>query len=699
MKKLSLLIVVTIALLAGCVYYNTFFIAKQSFNEAEKERERLGLEILKGTNSNYQKAIEKSSVVLEFHPNSKYVDDALFVIGKSFYHQGEFSKAETKFRELLATHPKSEYAERSMFYLGKARFYREDWVGAREAFSRMDTVAHDKNLRSEALFMLGEVLYAQDEYEQAIAAYQDYLQAFAKGPKAAETMYKIAEAYFLSKNYSPAKDAYLGVVPLTSVDSIRYRARYRAGECYYEFGAVDSGLAIYRSLAKDDKNFNQLADIYLQIGHGEEIADSIDAAMTTYEKVVEEYPKTVASAIAFYRLGRIHQEKLLDLETAKAMYDSSTTARANSPVSKDAVARSADIAKLDSYREGMSADKVEQAVESQYLLAELYLTDLNQPDSALNEYQTLLDSFPETKYAPGSLMAIAWIKENVQGDTAGAQEQYRRLLFEYPTSDLVPEALAKLDVDSDMADYDYPARRYAEAEQLLLATGDYEAANEVFQSIVDDFPESEYAAKAQFAIAWSLQQRLDISDPIVGDSGKITVDSTYILAFQKVVDLYGDTEYGSAAKSLLGDRTQQTKRLAPDEQSDTTQDTTIARETPDSLAYLDSVTRAIEEQIRDLPPAPKSPTAVGVFNYPLSAYGDPWEGEIIFRVVIDFTGRVTEWETLRGSGVEDIDIAAVETLKDTTFNPADIDPVNYGKWFVYKFVVRVPEQLRSNLNK
>ena len=89
MKKYSLLLLLLMFLASGCVYYNLFFLAKKNFNEAESMRKKSGQEIVRGgAGSRYQVAIEKASVILEDHPNSKYVDDALYMIGRSFFHQG-----------------------------------------------------------------------------------------------------------------------------------------------------------------------------------------------------------------------------------------------------------------------------------------------------------------------------------------------------------------------------------------------------------------------------------------------------------------------------------------------------------------------------------------------------------------------------------------------------------------------------------
>jgi TolA-binding protein len=690
MKRYSFPFLAMLLLMSGCVYYNTFFLAKKNFKDAESARKKAGQEIVKGGASNqYQKTIEKASVILEFHPNSKYVDDALYLIGRSFYHLGEFSKAETKFRELLVTYPESKFADESLLYLGKSRFWKEDYVGARDAFEKVDSTAEDKELRSEATFMLGEILYFQEEWSRSISVFEEYLKQYGKGGRSGETKFKIANAYYGQENYSSAKDAFLAVQDLNADDTLKYQALVAAGDCFYLEGEADSGLAIFTKLADDEKNYDKMANLYLELARGEELRGNHEVAMETYRKLIDEFPRTVESAIAYFQLGNIYQSQLFDLDTAKAMYDSSTAVKGNSPVAKTAFSRSADIAKLGSYRTGKTAEAVDVAIESQYFLAELYLTQLDQPDSALSEYHALLDSFPDCKYAPNALLAIGWVMENIREDTAAAQEYYRRVLEEYPNSDLVVDAMERLGIDPGTTDYDYPARRYREAERLLFDERDYRAADELFQSIIDDFPESEFAPKASWAKAWALSNFHNIAAPDSSDSGEIIIDSTYILAYQKVTELYGSTDYGQSAATVLGGHGVGRPRTRP-QAEETIKDTSTAGELieVDSLAILDSIAKAIDDEIRQLEPAPENPT-LPAFEFPFSAYNIPIEELLMvsFKVKINFIGEVTEYVILASSGYEDIDRAAKEMIKDAVFDVTKIDPQFYDNWFYYEFYV------------
>jgi tetratricopeptide (TPR) repeat protein len=96
-------------------YYNKFYNARNAFEEgvqAMQDRDRPidRTEYLSvfwepegtSTESSFKEAIQKSADVLREHPNSKWVDDALLLIGKSYFYQQNYAGAAQKFREVLA---------------------------------------------------------------------------------------------------------------------------------------------------------------------------------------------------------------------------------------------------------------------------------------------------------------------------------------------------------------------------------------------------------------------------------------------------------------------------------------------------------------------------------------------------------------------------------------------------------------------
>ena len=95
-KSLCLLLLVQ-----GCAYFNTFYNAQEHYKDAEKIRiENFGNQLPSRAIQEYQKAIEKSQKVLTEYGDSKYVNDALLLKGKSHFFKREYDSAKEAFDKL-----------------------------------------------------------------------------------------------------------------------------------------------------------------------------------------------------------------------------------------------------------------------------------------------------------------------------------------------------------------------------------------------------------------------------------------------------------------------------------------------------------------------------------------------------------------------------------------------------------------------
>ena len=65
-----------LALLSGCAYFNTFYNAQRYYKEGLKDEESK-----KGTGkAEFKKSLEKAVIVARDYPDSRWVDDAFFLI-------------------------------------------------------------------------------------------------------------------------------------------------------------------------------------------------------------------------------------------------------------------------------------------------------------------------------------------------------------------------------------------------------------------------------------------------------------------------------------------------------------------------------------------------------------------------------------------------------------------------------------------
>ena len=85
-----------------------------------------------GTRTKFTTVIEKCSKLLQYHPESDLVDDALLMIGRSYYFQAEYQQAERKCRELIDGYPESALVPETQVLLSYALYKSRDTVAAEE---------------------------------------------------------------------------------------------------------------------------------------------------------------------------------------------------------------------------------------------------------------------------------------------------------------------------------------------------------------------------------------------------------------------------------------------------------------------------------------------------------------------------------------------------------------------------------------
>jgi len=674
-KKLLYFFPIILLLFSFCTYYNTFYNAEKKYNEARRIHEKSGSdEPDRSANPRYDEAIKKASKVLTFHPKSKWVDDALLLIGKSFYYKGEYTKAERKFKELLVNFPESDFTQECRYYIGLCQYKMNSLSQAISTFNSIIKSEKKKGFKPKAAYILANIHFEEKEYDDAIEKYSRVINEYKNEELRGKAQFRVGECYFLKKDYQMAKDAFAQVKNVTKDRTELFESQFKMGECFYLLGETEEGMSIFLDLSREQKFFKHLPRIQLKIAQGHLMQDSLDLALEEYENVTLGSPRTEESSEAYYQMGIINQNILQDLKKAKELFDKAHKEKPGSDIAKKALEKSANLAKLEEYQKQLTeAEKPEITL---YLLAEAYLFEMNQPDSAIAEFTILAQDYPESEFAPKSLYAIAWILENLKQDKEGAEEFYQKLLDQYPGSDYSALARSSLGIPQDSLSPFLPEKLFQEAEKLLLYEGDVDSAKSLHQKIVQDFPNSKYAPASKYALAWASEQ--------YDNPG----DSTIIFAYQELVEKYPDSEYADAARMKLGIKKPVKPKPQPQEEQPP-----AAEEQTDTLAQQE------EEKKPEFPLAPR-PKIKGNFVYPESELESGIKGKVVFKIRIDnFTGEVFEAELVNSLDNHYIDDAAREATMQTVFEPDSIDVMHIGGYFLYEVEVRIPGEADPTLDK
>jgi TolA-binding protein len=214
--------------LGGCVYYNTFFHARKAYNEAEEQQTKAHAQVATGAIAQkYSDAIKKASKVLQNHPKSKYADDALLLIGKAFYHTGEYARAKEKFVELASVFRESPLVGESRYYLGMSEYYLGSSERARTILDEVAQKGKNQELRDRARFMIARIPFEEERYEDALPGLRAYLSGDPMSERALLADSMIAVCYWELEQYDSARAAYGRLEAAAGDPVLKYHALYR----------------------------------------------------------------------------------------------------------------------------------------------------------------------------------------------------------------------------------------------------------------------------------------------------------------------------------------------------------------------------------------------------------------------------------------------------------------------------------------
>src|SRR5699024_4948739 len=116
-------------------YYNTFYNAKKSYKQGLKkvqnQPEAINAEqfislysaAANAGKADFEKAIGNAAQILHRFPDSKWLDDALFLIGKSYYFLNDYYSALEKFEAVIAINHSTNLKQQAILW--KARILAE----------------------------------------------------------------------------------------------------------------------------------------------------------------------------------------------------------------------------------------------------------------------------------------------------------------------------------------------------------------------------------------------------------------------------------------------------------------------------------------------------------------------------------------------------------------------------------------------
>jgi len=521
----SLIFMVLLFVFSSCAYFNTFYNARQYFEQAEKQRlEKAGESIPPGAIDAYGKVIDKSQYVIDKYPDSKLIKEALLLIGMSRFHRKEYRIAETVFKQYVETY--ADDVDQAEYWLALCKWKLGKPQPALDVLQSMLETATDKNFISSIYLSKAEINLDIDNSKLAL----EYLVLAAETNKdrdeRGQIYYRIAELAYNAEDYEQALSANTEVVKNSTSKKRKEEANLQIVRIHRLLGNWDTVKDLIKSMLLDETFKTIHGDLDLELVKLYQMDGLMEEAITRIESIKEDYKNSKTSAEAYYIHGEIALYDYWNLDDAKKYFEWVTREYRQSIYTSTANLRAKEITKyqesleeittlddqilltiavLDSLIDDSLKSVREKEVNNSrisiashlYNLGELEAFHFKRQDSSMTHFQRIVNEFTETDYYPKSLFALYYINFST-GDTITAEIYSKRILDELPSSEYADYLRKALNLPVDQGSVQAMLRQ-GELEWLINPTN----ALTHYRNIILTDSQSETAARAAYFLAYN----------------------------------------------------------------------------------------------------------------------------------------------------------------------------------------------------
>ena len=309
-----------VLLLGGCAYYNTFYNARSSYEEALDYAREHPDDPSQYEEDLLEKAISGAGKVLTRYPGSRWADDAQLLLGNALLLRGQrsvagsgtsyFQEAMMSFASVAVMTDDPSFVD--MARLGQGRAAME--LGRyNDAVAVLDEVSsHNSSRYMLSRLLLCEAFLESGNPELAAAVFDTLTPG---GGDSLRAEYYITGGEIFSALGMPDSGAVM-CLQATAIEDrgeVYYRALVKAAEFFIEAGLPEKASDELDRLLLGYRSDREMADIFLLKGRADELAGMTDRALTAYLDAAEldSYRETGAEAL-FRRASLLEREDRYD---------------------------------------------------------------------------------------------------------------------------------------------------------------------------------------------------------------------------------------------------------------------------------------------------------------------------------------------------------------------------------------------------
>ena len=510
--------------LLSCAYFNTFYNAEQYFKRAEKIRlEKAGETIPVSAVDSYSKVIEKSRLVLEEYPDTRYRKNALLLIGKAHFYRQEYRLAESTFQQFAdefgETHPFEKVYWQAMvkWKQGKSQAALETLTS-----NLVESLSNDQ--KAKVHLSISEILLELNEDKSALENLLNGAELTSDADQRGQIYYRISVLAFDKKDYELALSANKSVIRYSLSKKRIEEANLQIVRIHRLLGNWDVVMSEIKSILIDDRFTRIHGNLELELVRLYQMQGKNDMAKNRLESIIKDYARSRNSAEAYFLLGEIAMNEDWDLDDADKKFSQVSKEYQKSQYTPTANLR---VKQIKSYKDSqtsiatlletfsntqtdstnsdsITANEVQTAdllpnyeslANHYYNMGELEAFHFNRPAESISRFMNIIDSLPNTEQYAKALFTAAYLTME-QDDTTKAIALRDTLLDKFPRSEFADY----MRVHYGMDNLDGSSNQLFRQGELGWQS-DPEGALDTFKQILRQDKSSDVAARSAMFIA------------------------------------------------------------------------------------------------------------------------------------------------------------------------------------------------------
>ncbi len=283
----------------------------------------------KGSFGKFDEAIKKCDVILFRRKYTDWNDDCRLLNGKCWFYKGDYAKAIQNFEYILyGPFPNTDLKPEAKLWLAKCSYIQNNPAAAKEQLPRLAAAdAIGKKDQLEARLLLGQIAIEEKDYNTGIRMIEQALPLVKNKLQRARLHFTLAQLYDLMKAFPKAQENYLAVLKLNVDNQLNFQSKLNSADLLARYSPdgtkKEAVIKQLKKLLADDKYTEFQDQLYYQLGVLYLSEKKTEKEGLDYlKKAIRKSSNNRIKVMAFYKLGNYYFYELKQLKYAQTYYDS-----------------------------------------------------------------------------------------------------------------------------------------------------------------------------------------------------------------------------------------------------------------------------------------------------------------------------------------------------------------------------------------